>query len=60
MWAEAIQGLQASAAVAGARRTDAARRAVQARKMWQLLRTRLKGDVRHNADMQLNCNPAVL
>lgn len=45
VWAEATQGMQASTAASGARRADAGRRAAQARKMWQLLRSRLRGDV---------------
>ncbi|EFN55218.1 hypothetical protein CHLNCDRAFT_52598 [Chlorella variabilis] len=44
VWAEATQGMQASTAASGARRADAGRRAAQARKMWQLLRSRLRGD----------------
>jgi hypothetical protein len=49
VWAQATQGLQAAAAAVGQRRADAARRAAQARKMWQLLRARLRGDVRQAA-----------
>lgn len=45
VWAEATQGMQSAAAQLGTRRADAARSAALARKMWQLLRTRLRGDV---------------
>lgn len=45
MWAEATQGMQSAAAQLGQRRAEAARSAALARKMWQLLRTRLQGDV---------------
>ena len=45
MWAEATQGMAGSAAAVGQRRADAGRAAAQARKMWHILRSRLRGDV---------------
>lgn len=45
VWAEATQGMAGSAAAVGQRRADAGRAAAQARKMWHLLRSRLRGDV---------------
>lgn len=45
VWAEATQGMQHAPAQLGQRRADVARAAAQARKMWQLLRARLRGDV---------------
>ncbi|PRW44411.1 helicase and polymerase-containing TEBICHI isoform X1 [Chlorella sorokiniana] len=44
VWAEATQGTAGSAAAVGQRRADAGRAAAQARKMWHLLRSRLRGD----------------
>ncbi|KAL4428417.1 hypothetical protein ABPG75_002506 [Micractinium tetrahymenae] len=44
VWAEATRGMQSAAAQHGQRRADAGRRAVQARKAWQLLRARLQAD----------------
>ncbi len=45
VWADATQGMASSAATVGQRRADAGRAAAQARKMWHLLRARLRGDV---------------
>lgn len=45
VWADATQGMASSAAAVGQRRADAGRAAAQARKMWHLLRARLRGDV---------------
>lgn len=45
VWADATQGMASSAVAVGQRRADAGRAAAQARKMWHLLRARLRGDV---------------